>query len=62
MFREDPADEADYDDENDTYEEETEEPEGELPTLGDIFGYDNLEDNQEAAADYIRKIQERGED
>jgi hypothetical protein len=31
----------------------------ELPSLADIFGYEGAEDNEEAAADYIRKIQEQ---
>jgi hypothetical protein len=30
-----------------------------LPSLADIFGYETAEENEEAAADYIRKIQER---
>jgi hypothetical protein len=30
-----------------------------LPSLADIFGYETAEENEEAAADYIRKMQER---
>jgi hypothetical protein len=33
----------------------------ELPTLGDIYGYDNDEDNEEAALDDILKIQENAD-
>ncbi|WP_290423757.1 hypothetical protein [Massilia sp. YIM B02769] len=34
----------------------------ELPTLQDMFGYDNEEDNEEAALDYVLKIQENSSD
>lgn len=37
------------------------EEENELPTLGDMYGYENDEDNEEAALDDVLKMQERGE-
>lgn len=37
------------------------EEEDELPTLGDMYGYENDEDNEEAALDDVLKMQERGE-
>jgi len=33
----------------------------ELPTLGDMYGYENDEDNEEAALDDILKIQENAD-
>jgi hypothetical protein len=50
------AEQAELDDEEDDTEDD------ERSTLADIFGYDNLEDNEEAAADHVRKMQERYDD
>lgn len=62
MFLTNPADEADYDDENDDHNGEIDDDEDERPTLADIFNCEDPEDNEEAAADYVRKMQERGDD
>lgn len=41
-------------------EEEFVDDDDEAPTLQDMYGYDNDEDNEEAALDDILKIQEKG--
>lgn len=44
---------------DDLEDEEIEDDESELPSLSDIYGYDDDEDNEEAAFDDILKLQER---
>ena len=49
---------ADFDDEDgDAIDEEAENDE--LPSLADIYGYENDEDNEEASFDDVLKAQER---
>ena len=55
-------DDADHDEESDDDDSDDEDNEDELPTLGDIFGYENDEDNEEAALDHVLKMQERADD
>ena len=45
--------------EEDSDQDEVEDDEDELPSLGDIYGYENDEDNEEAALDDVLKAQER---
>lgn len=50
---------SDFDDEDgDTVDEDTEDDE--LPSLADMYGYENDEDNEEAALDDVLKAQEQG--
>ena len=47
-------------------DDDCEDPEGceseeELPTLGDMYGYENDEDNEEAAFDDVLKAQENAD-
>ncbi len=41
-------------------EDESEPPEDDLTTIDEMYGYDNPEDNDEAALDDVLKIQEQG--
>jgi hypothetical protein len=53
----------DYDDvDHDSEDDDDSVDESELPTLGDMFGYENDEDNEEAALDHVLKMQERADD
>ncbi|MBK5437243.1 hypothetical protein JFV30_10420 [Pseudomonas sp. TH32] len=45
-------------DDEDQDEDEDEDEQDERPSLGDIFGYEDDEDNEEAAFDHILKLQE----
>lgn len=50
---------SDFDDEDgDTVDEDAEDDE--LPSLADMYGYENDEDNEEAALDDVLKAQEQG--
>jgi hypothetical protein len=53
--------EGPYDETSSEIEENESEDEDELPSLANIFGYENNDDNEEAALDHILKIQENGE-
>lgn len=46
-------------DDEDYYEDDVEKNEDELPSLSDIYGHENQEDNDEAALDDVLKAQER---
>lgn len=56
---EDPDDSDEDDDEDD--DDESENDPGNDVTLGDLYGYDNDEDNEEAALDDALKIIENGD-
>ena len=48
-------------DDEDFSENEIQDEEDELPSLADMYGYDNDEDNEEAALDDVLKAQERAD-
>lgn len=55
-------DDVDHDEESDNdSDDEDSFDESELPTLGDMYGYENDDDNEEAALDDILKLQEKGD-
>jgi hypothetical protein len=53
------TDELNYEELEDCDHEENDDDE--LPSLEDIFGYENDEDNEEAAFDHVLKIQENAD-
>ncbi len=52
---------SDDDDEQDESEEASDQEEEEMDSLGDIFGYEDDDDNHEAAIDHILKLSERAD-
>jgi hypothetical protein len=55
------ADAMDFDELDHEEWEACDHDEDELPSLADIFGYENDEDNEEAALDHVLKIQENAD-